>query len=174
MQAEMMQLRERKANYDLLLQEKEEQATALGTVLLEMETLRQEKSRFDQMLKEKEDKIEKQKADIGRYKRLARLEKDRLKHQLYDAPIYQNVSFKAARGMVLTNEEWKELELFVVNRLPEFYMFVSSREHGLTTIMYHVCILVRLQFSFSSISHMIGVKAPTITKVCSVVLKKTL
>ena len=54
MQAEMMQLRERKANYDLLLQEKEEQATALGTVLLEMETLRQEKSRFDQMLKEKE------------------------------------------------------------------------------------------------------------------------
>ena len=100
------------------------------------------------------------------------MEKDRLKHQLYDAPIYQNVSFKAARGMVLTNEEWKELELFVVNRLPEFYMFVSSREHGLTTIMYHVCILVRLQFSFSSISHMMGVKAPTITKVCSVVLKK--
>ena len=124
------------------------------------------------MLKEKEDKIEQQKAAIGRYKRLARLEKDSLKRQLYDAPIYQHVSFKATRGLVLTNEEWKELELFVVNRLPEFYMFVSSREHGLTTIMYHVCILVRLQFSFISISHMMGVKAPTITKVCSVVLKK--
>ena len=172
MQAEVMQLRERKANYDFLLQEKEEQSEALGAAHAEIEELRSEKERFDQMLKEKEDKIEQQKAAIGRYKRLARLEKDSLKRQLYDAPIYQHVSFKATRGLVLTNEEWKELELFVVNRLPEFYMFVSSREHGLTTIMYHVCILVRLQFSFISISHMMGVKAPTITKVCSVVLKK--
>ena len=172
MQAEVMQLRERKANYDLLLQEKEEQATALGTVLSEMDSLRQEKSRFDQMLKEKEDKIEQQKASISRYKRLARLEKNSMKRQLFDAPIYQHVSVKAARGEMLTDEEWKELELFVINRLPEFYMYVSSREHDLTTIMYHVCILVRLQFSFSSISHMMGVKAPTITKVCSVVLKK--
>jgi hypothetical protein len=124
------------------------------------------------MLKEKEDKIEQQKASISRYKRLARLEKDSMKRQLFDAPIYQHVSVKAARGEMLTDEEWKELELFVINRLPEFYMYVSSREHDLTTIMYHVCILVRLQFSFSSISHMMGVKAPTITKVCSVVLKK--
>ena len=172
MQSEVMQLREHKANYDQLILEKEEQSKNLGVVLSEIEELRSEKDRFDQMLKEKEDKIEQQKADIKRYKRLARQEKDNIKKQLEDASIYKLVSAKATKGQQLTNEEWNELEKFVVNRLPEFYLLVSSREHALTTIMYHVCILVRLQIPFSSIGYMMGVKAPTITKVCSVVLKK--
>ena len=172
MQSEVMQLREHKANYDQLLMEKEEQSKNLGVVLSEIEELRSEKDRFDKMLKEKEDKIEQQKADIKRYKRLARQEKDNIKKQLEDASIYKLVSAKATKGQQLTNEEWNELEKFVVNRLPEFYLLVSSREHALTTIMYHVCILVRLQIPFSSIGYMMGVKAPTISKMCSVVLKK--
>ena len=172
MQSEVMQLREHKANYDQLIWEKEEQAKNLGVVITEIENLRLEKNRFDQMLKEKEDKIEQQKADIKKYKRLARQEKDAIKKQLEDSAIYKIVSSKATKGQELTTKEWNELEKLVVNRLPEFYIFVSSREYALTVGMYHVCILVRLQIPFSSIANMMGVKAPTISKMCSVVLKK--
>jgi len=172
MQSEVMQLREHKDSYDQLLLEIEEQVKNSETSKEEIESIRLEKDRFEQLLKEKEDKIEQQKADIRKYKRLARQERDNIQKKLEDATIYKLVSDKAIKGLKLTDEEWKELEKFVVNRLPEFYMFVSSREYALTTIMYHVCILVRLQFPFSSIGNMMGVKAPTITKVCGVVLKK--
>jgi len=172
MQAEVMQLRERKANYDLLLQEKEQQAKALGTALSEIEDLEAEKSRFDQLLKEKEDKIEEQKAAIGRYKRLARLEKGNVQAELEKASIYKQVFLKASKGEKLTDEEWEELERFVVERMPEFYKFVSSRQYALTTNMYHVCILVRLQTPITSIANMMGVKPPTISKMCTVILKK--
>ena len=172
MQSEVMQLREHKDSYDQLLLEIEKQVKNSGTSKEEIESIRLEKDRFEQMLKEKEDKIEQQKADIKKYKRLARQERENIQKKLEDATIYKLVSDKAIKGLKLTDEEWKELEKFVVNRLPEFYMFVSSREYALTTIMYHVCILVRLQFPFSSIGNMMGVKAPTITKVCGVVLKK--
>ena len=172
MQAEVMKLREHKANYECLLMERRKQAEALGDTLSEMESLKAEKDNFDKMLREKEDKIEQLKTDIKKYRRLARQERDIIKHQLEDAPIFRSLSEKAIKGIEITDKEWRDLEKFVAIRLPEFYLFVSSREHALTTIMYHVCILVRLQFSFTSISHMMGVKAPTITKVCSVVLKK--
>ena len=172
MQSEVMQLREHKDSYDQLLLEIEKQVKNSEKSKEEIESIRLEKDRFEQMLKEKEDKIEQQKADIRKYKRLARQERDNIQKKLEDATIYKLVSDKATKGQKLTDEEWKELENFVVNRLPEFYMFVSSREYALTTIMYHVCILVRLQFPFSSIGNMMGVKAPTITKVCGVVVKK--
>ena len=172
MQSEVMQLRERKANYDLLLQEKEQQAKALGTALSEIEDLEAEKSRFDQLLKEKEDKIEEQKASIGRYKRLARLEKGNVKAELEKASIYKQVSTKASKGEKLTDQEWEELERFVVSRFQSFYMLVSSCKYALTTNMYHVCILVRLQTPITSIANMMGVKPPTISKMCTVILKK--
>ena len=172
MQSEVMQLRERKANYDLLLQEKEQQAKALGTALSEIEDLEAEKSRFDQLLKEKEDKIEEQKASIGRYKRLARLEKGNVKAELEKASIYKQVSTKASKGEKLTDQEWEELERFVVSRFQSFYMLVSSCKYALTTNMYHVCILVRLQTPITSIANMMGVKPPTISNMCTVILKK--
>jgi tetratricopeptide (TPR) repeat protein len=169
MQAEVMQLRERKTNYDVLLHEKELQAETMGA---EIEELKAEKHRFDRLLKEKEDKIEEQKAALGRYRQLARSERDSVKRQLDDAPIYRQVSTKAARGEELNEKDWKELEHFVISRYPEFYLFVSSREHALTTNMYHVCILVRLQIPFASIANMMGVTAPAISKTCTVILKK--
>ncbi len=172
MQAEVMQLRERKTNYDLLLSEKEKQAETLGTALSEIEELKAEKSQFDQLLKEKENLIEKQKVNIRKYMQLARTEKEETKKRLEDSAMYKTISDKIKAQQLLTEKDWKLLERFVVERMPDFYQFVSSRQYALTTKMYHVCILLRLQVDIKSIAFMMGVDHSTVSKTCGVIFKK--
>jgi len=172
MQAEVMQLRERKANYDLLLSEKEKQAETLGTALSEIVELKAEKSQFDQLLKEKENLIEKQKVNIRKYMQLARTEKEETKKRLEDSAMYKTISDKIKAQQLLTEKDWKLLERFVVERMPDFYQFVSSRQYALTTKMYHVCILLRLQVDIKSIAFMMGVDHSTVSKTCGVIFKK--
>ena len=171
MQSEVMQLRERKAKYDLLLQEKEQQVEALGTALSEIEDLKAEKSQFDQLIAWKEDELERQKEELSRYKHLKEHQDD-VKAQMRETRIFKLVSEKAKRGEELTGSEWKQLERFVIDYLPEFYQFVTSREHALTTRMYHICILIRLQYPNKTIGYMMGVSAPSVSQARPIIFKK--
>ena len=171
MQAEVMQLRLHKENYDKLLQEKELLGEQLGATQTEIEELRAAKSQLDTLITEKEDELEKQKEKLTNYKN-GKEHLDNTEMQLRESPVYKMLSDKASRGSKLTNAEWKQVERFVINYLPEFYRFVSSREYALSIRMYRICILTRLQFPNKAISCMMGVSAPSISQTRPVISKK--
>ena len=171
MQAEVMQLRLHKENYDKLLQEKEELDERLGYTLSEIEELRTAKSQLDTLIAQKEDELEQQKVKIENYKQV-KAHQDETEKQLRESSVYKLLSEKTNRGSELTDAEWKIVERFVIDSLPEFYRFVSSREYALTTRMFRICILTRLQFPNKAIGCMMGVSAPSISKVRPIIYKK--
>ena len=171
LQAEVMQLRLHKENYDKLLLEKEQLGEQLGATQIEIEELRTAKSQLETLIAQKEDELEQQKVKIDDYKRV-KAHQDEKERQLRESSVYKMLSDKANRGTELTNAEWKQVECFVIDYLPEFYRFVSSREFSLTTRMYRICILIRLQFPNKAIGCMLGVSAPSISQTRPVIIKK--
>ena len=171
MQAEVMQLRLHKENYDKLLREKEELDERLGHTHTEIEELRTAKSQLDTLIAQKEDELEQQKVKIESYKQV-KVHQDETEKQLRGSSVYKLLSEKTNRGAELTDAEWKLVERFVIDSLPEFYRFVSSREYALTTRMYRICILTRLQFPNKAIGCMLGVSAPSISQTRPIIYKK--
>ena len=95
-----------------------------------------------------------------------------MEKQLRESPVYKLLSDKANRGLELTDAEWKQVERFVIDSLPEFNRFISSREYALTIRMYRICILIRLQFPNKAIGYMMGVSAPSISQTRPTIYKK--
>ena len=108
---------------------------------------------------------------IESYKQV-KAHQDETEKQLRGSSVYKLLSEKTNRGAELTDAEWKLVERFVIDSLPEFYRFVSSREYALTTRMYRICILTRLQFPNKAIGCMLGVSAPSISQTRPIIYKK--
>ena len=171
LQAEVMQLRLHKENYDILLHEKERLDEQLGTTKTEIEELQASKGQLETLIAQKEDELEQQKGLLDSFKQV----KERLQEtdkQLKETTIYKMLSDKASRGIKLSDAEWKQLERFVIDYLPEFNRIVTSREYGLTTRLYRICILIRLQFPNKAIGYMMGTSAPSISQACPIISKK--
>ena len=171
-QSELMLLRSQQEQFDILLKEKEEQkGRELGVAQTVIEELKSQKDDLCHLIRQKEDETERQKAKIREYQRASLLRKEKAE-QIENDRIYIDFLDKCNKGKKLTDSDWRQLEKFVVEHLPEFYKLVSSRKCALTMRMYHVCILIRLKATPMAISHMMGVKAPSITRVRGVIYKK--
>ena len=171
LQAEVMQLRLHKENYDILLHEKERLDEQLGTTKTEIEELQASKGQLETLIAQKEDELEQQKGLLDSFKQA----KERLQEtdkQLKETTIYKMLSDKASRGIKLSDAEWKQLERFVIDYLPEFNRIVTSRQYGLTTRLYRICILIRLQFPNKAIGYMMGTSAPSISQARPIISKK--
>ena len=171
LQAEVMQLRLHKENYDILLHEKERLDEQLGTTKTEIEELQASKGQLETLIAQKEDELEQQKGLLDSFKQV----KERLQEtdkQLKETTIYKMLSDKASRGIKLSDAEWKQLERFVIDYLPEFNRIVTSRQYGLTTRLYRICILIRLQFPNKAIGYMMGTSFPSISQACPIISKK--
>ena len=171
LQAEVMQLRLHKENYDKLLDEKERLDEQLGTTKTEIEELQASKGQLETLIAQKEDELEQQKGLLDSFKQV----KERLQgtdKQLKETTIYKMLSDKASRGIKLSDAEWKQLERFVIDYLPEFNRIVTSRQYGLTTRLYRICILIRLQFPNKAIGYMMGTSAPSISQARPIISKK--
>ena len=171
LQAEVMQLRSHKENYDRLLHEKEHLDEQLGATQTEIEELQTTKTQLDVLIAQKEDELEQQEADLKLYKKIKE-DHEETEKQLQDSSVYKLLSEKANRGTVLTDTEWRQIERYIIDNMPEFYRFVSSREHALTTRMFRICILTRLQFPNKAIGCMMGVSAPSISQTRPIIFKK--
>lgn len=126
---------------------------------------------MDVLIAQKEDELEQQEADLKLYKKIKE-DHEETEKQLQDSSVYKLLSEKANRGTVLTDTEWRQIERYIIDNMPEFYRFVSSREHALTTRMFRICILTRLQFPNKAIGCMMGVSAPSISQTRPIIFKK--
>ena len=72
----------------------------------------------------------------------------------------------------LTWQEWQELNIMIINILPQFHEFISAKRFALTEHEYEACVLFRLHVKPMPISVLMGVSPSTVTKLSKTLLKK--
>ena len=93
-------------------------------------------------------------------------------NELEKSLTYQELHKKAAMGIVLSEEEWEDIQKMVIELLPEFNNFIMQKKYALTNTQHKVCLLMRLSINQASIGHMLDVSAPYITKMSHIIMKK--
>ena len=93
-------------------------------------------------------------------------------NSLKESPAYNNLHKKAIVGKPLSSDEWDELNMQIINYLPNFYEFITAPQNALTIKEYQLCVLLRLQVRPIDISHIFGVDPSYVTKLAKNVLHK--
>ena len=91
---------------------------------------------------------------------------------LSDTIEYKQLLSQMNKGESVTSEEWIEVDEVIQSCFPAFHHFIQQKKYILTDEEYHVCVLVRLHITPSSISHAIGKTEGTITNIRVRLLKK--
>lgn len=129
-------------------------------------------SELNQLLEEKERDMTLLTAEIEKYKERIgqqRVSADTLLEKSYT---YKNLQKSANKALVLSDDDWHQAYMMVIEILPNFYKLISSKRSELNNNEYKTCILMRLHFTPKDVSNMLDVTQPYITKVCRSLMQK--
>ena len=91
---------------------------------------------------------------------------------LKDSVVYKNLHKSVLSGRQLSEEDWDNLNRLVIEHLPVFHQFISDKSYALTIKEYRTCVLLRLNISPMSISHLLGVAPSYVTKMGRTIMRK--
>ena len=83
---------------------------------------------------------------------------------MQESTAYDSLKKNAARGVTLSDDDWHQVYMMVIEILPHLYQFISSKKHELNDKEFKICILIRLHFSPKEIANMLDVSSAYITK----------
>ena len=124
------------------------------------------------LIEEKEKEVEGLLSEIEAYKEKAKFQVVSAEDTLKNSPLFENIKKKADRGTILSEDEWQELNKLVIETLPNFYNFISSKKHNLNNNEFKICILRRLDFTPKTIANMLNLSPSSITKIRNNMSKK--
>ena len=105
---------------------------------------------FDLLLQQKQQEVEERQSEIEKTQRLISPQIT-LEPQMTQTEIYQRLQYLVNHpSEKMKKGEWKSLDQMVNNYLPNFMPKVSSLYH-LSEDDYHICVLIRLNFTLSEI-----------------------
>ena len=134
--------------------------------------LRSHETELSQMIREKEEKIDQLNEAIFSNKNMLRLQKESAESLLLESPDYKDLRIKGARGVVLSESDWQHIYIIIINTLPNFYKFISSKKFELNDKEFKTCILIRLHLPPGDIAKMLNVTPAYITKIRNNMMKK--
>jgi DNA-binding NarL/FixJ family response regulator len=67
---------------------------------------------------------------------------------------------------------WHQVDVMVIDILPNFYKFISSKKLELNDHEFKVCILIRLHLTPKEVANAIGLSPSSITKIRNNMMKK--
>ena len=134
--------------------------------------LRSHETELSQMIREKEEKIDQLNEAIFSYQDKVGAQKESAESLLLESPDYKEISIKGARGVVLTEPDWQHIYILLINTLPNFYKFISSKKFELNDKEFKTCILIRLHLPPGDIAKMLDVSPAYITKIRNSMMKK--
>lgn len=172
MQFEVVKLRTHEANYLALIQEKEEALSQRESEKFELDELRRHAVELNQLIQKKEEIVEQQQNEIAKYQHKEKLEKGNVESLFSKSAIHQLLEEKSNKGQLLTEDEWHEIHKLVIEILPGFYQFISSKQYALNISEYRTCILTRLHVKPSCISSLLDVSPSYISKIRPRIMKK--
>lgn len=150
----------------------EENVSALASTQDAVIKLRSYGDELSQMLAEKEEQANRLIAEIEAYKEKAGQQKMSTEVMLLNSKEYDNLKIIAARGTLLSDDDWHKVYIMIIETMPTFNKFISSNKHQLNNKEYKTCILIRLHFIQKEIANMIGVSPAYIAKISNRVMQK--
>ena len=143
----------------------EEKLSSLAKTQSEVIQLRAHEQTLYKLLQEKENCALKLQEDIESYKAKAGLQKDSSETRLEKSAIYSSLCKLAAKGVELTDDQWQQVYVMVIDILPNFYKLISEKKHELSENEFKTCILIRLHFNPKTVANMVGLSPSSITKI---------
>ena len=143
-----------------------------AAITSDLEQMRAHEYELNIMIEEKEKEVEELQTEIEAYKEKAKVQDVSAEDILKNSPLFENIKKKADRGTILSEDEWQELNKLVIETLPNFYNFISSKKHNLNNNEFKICILRRLDFTPKTIAYMLNLSPSSITKIRNNMSKK--
>jgi len=127
---------------------------------------------LSQMLSEKVEQASRLTREIEAYKEKVGHQKESAEVLLLQSEVYDNLKKSAIKGVLLTDEDWHQIYIMIIEIMPGFNKYISSMKFELNDKEYKTCILIRLHFIQKEIANMLGVSPAYIAKVCNHVMQK--
>ena len=143
----------------------EEKLSSLAKTHSEVIQLRTHEQALNKLLQEKENYAVKLQKDIEAYKEKVGLQKDSSETRLEKSAIYSSLCKLAAKGVELTDDQWQQVYVMVIDIFPNFYKLISEKQYELSENEFKTCILIRLHFNPKTVANMVGLSPSSITKI---------
>ena len=127
--------------------------------------LRTHEQALNKLLQEKENYAVKLQKDIEAYKEKIGSQKESSETKLEKSAIYSSLCKLAAKGAELTDDQWQQVYMMVIDNLPKFYKLISEKKYELSENVFKTCILIRLHFNPKTVANMVGLSPSSITKI---------
>lgn len=134
--------------------------------------LRSYGSELSQMLADKERETACLATEIEKYKERIGQQKMSADVLLEKSEAYILLKKSADKALVLSDDDWHQTFMMVIEILPSFNKLISSRRPELNDNEFKTCILLRFYFTPKDVANMLGVTQPYITKVCRSLMQK--
>lgn len=120
---------------------------------------------LNKLIEIKEKKIVRLNKEIDEYKKKSGQGRKTAETLLQESSTYKNLLRSAAKALILTDEEWHNINVMVIEMLPGFYSLISSKKLELSDKEFKTCILARLGFIQKEVANLIGVSPAYISKI---------
>ena len=134
--------------------------------------LRSYGSELSQMLADKERETACLATEIDKYKERIGQQNNSADVLLEKSEAYMLLKKSADKALILSDDDWHQTFMMIIEILPSFNKLISSRRPELNDNEFKTCILLRLYFTPKDVSNMLGVTQPYITKVCRSLMQK--
>ena len=138
----------------------------------DMLCLRSHEKELGELLCEKEATLNQLRKEVAAYQRKINTNRIKRERMLIESAVYIQLQKNAIIGKILSSEEWHELNRLVIDVIPEFYHHVTAEHCQLSINEYRIVLLIRLHIPPMSISKMMDVSAPYVSKVIGHVSRK--
>ena len=142
-----------------------ENLSSLAKINTEVIQLRTHEQTLNKLLQEKENNAVKLQKDIEAYKEKIGSQKESSETRLQKSAIYKGLCKLAAKGVELTDDQWQQVYVMVIDILPNFYKLISEKQYELSENEFKTCILIRLHFTPKTVAYMLGLSPSSITKI---------
>ena len=152
--------------------EYEDNIYSLAKIHSEVIQLRAHEQTLNNLLQEKENKAEQLHKAIEEYNNKVGTQRESSESRLQRSGIYDNLYKMSARGVKLSDDQWQQVYMMVIDILPNFYKLISGKKYKLSENEIRTCILIRLHFNPKTVANMVGLSPSSITKIRNNMMEK--
>ena len=152
--------------------EYEDNIYSLAKIHSEVIQLRAHEQTLNNLLQEKENKAEQLHKAIEEYNNKVGTQRKSSESRLQRSEIYDNLYKMSARGVKLSDDQWQQVYMMVIDILPNFYKLISGKKYKLSENEIRTCILIRLHFNPKTVANMVGLSPSSITKIRNNMMEK--
>jgi hypothetical protein len=165
-------IRRERRKHKVALSKYEQSISDLAKVQADIIKLRAHKSEYEHLISNKEKEVNRLNSEIYLYKEKLGKQKESAESLLIKSQEYSDLRKYAGRGVVFTDEMWHKVDVMVIDILPNFYKFISSKKLELNDHEFKVCILIRLHLTPKEVANALGLSPSSITKIRNNMMKK--